>query len=107
MKLSDLQEELEQVADRLGVTVRYERANFTGGSCTLRGEALIIVNSRLTLREKVRALAREVSRLPLDDVFIRPEVRRHLEGVGPLPLVSDGDGVTTGRLGQQEGVEAG
>lgn len=91
MRLSDLQEELEQVAERLGVTVRYERATFTGGSCTLRGEALIIVNSRLTLREKVRALAKEVSRLPLDDVFIRPEVRRHLEGIGPLPLATDRD----------------
>jgi len=86
MKLTELQDELEQVAQRLGVTVRYERATFTGGSCTLRGEPLIIVNSKLTLRERVRALAKEVSRLPLDDVFIRPEVRRHLEGIGPLPL---------------------
>jgi hypothetical protein len=86
MKLTELQGELEQVAEKLGVRVRYERATFTGGSCTLRGEALIIVNSRLTLREKVRALAREVARLPLEDIFIRPEVRRELDGVGPLPL---------------------
>lgn len=86
MKLTDLQDELEQVAEKLGVKVRYERADFTGGSCTLRGEALIIVNSKLSLREKVRALAKEVSKLPIEEVFIRPEVRRELEGVGPLPL---------------------
>jgi hypothetical protein len=24
-------------------------------------------------------------------VFIRPEVRRHLEGIGPLPLATDRD----------------
>ncbi|MGD2063551.1 MAG: hypothetical protein PVF51_08235 [Nitrospirota bacterium] len=107
MKLSDLQEELQQVATRLGVTVRYERANFTGGSCTLHGEALIIVNSKLTLREKVRALAKEVSRLPLDDVFIRPEVRRHLEGFGPLPLGADEAGVDEGTPGEPKGVGAG
>jgi hypothetical protein len=106
MKLSDLQDELQQLAERLGVTVRYERANFTGGSCTLRGEALIIVNSRLTLREKVRALAKEVSRLPLDDVFMRPEVRRHLEGIGPVLLASRGDGVAAGTAAEPEGVAA-
>jgi len=107
MKLTELQEELEQVAERLGVTVRYERATFTGGSCTLRGEPLIIVNSKLTLREKVRALAKEVSRLPLDDVFIRPEVRRHLEGIGPLPLAAAGEGTAAGKRQDREGVETG
>jgi len=107
MKLTDVQEALEQVAQRLGVTVRYERATFTGGSCTLRGEPLIIVNSKLTLREKVRALAKEVSRLPLEEVFIRPEVRRHLEGLGPLPLATHEEADGVGVASTHEDVEDG
>ena len=55
----------------------------------------------------MRALAKEVSRLPLDDLFLRPEVRRHLEGIGPLPLAADGEGTTAGKPQEREGVEAG
>jgi len=86
MKQTEILEELEQVAERAGVRVRYERADFTAGSCILRGEAMIIVNSKLSPRERVRALAREVARLDLEELFIRPEVRRYLESALPLPV---------------------
>ncbi|HBB40304.1 MAG: hypothetical protein COW73_03170 [Nitrospirae bacterium CG18_big_fil_WC_8_21_14_2_50_70_55] len=86
MKQTELLEELEQVAERAGVRVRYERADFTAGSCTLNGEGLIIVNSKLSVRERVHALAREIGRLDLEALFIRPEVRRYLEAAGPLPV---------------------
>jgi len=91
MKQTEILEELEQVAERAGVRVRYERADFTAGSCTLHGEAMIIVNSKLSLRERVRALAREVARLDLEEIFIHPEVRRYLESALPLPVAADGD----------------
>lgn len=89
MKQTEILEELEQVAERTGVRVRYERAEFTAGSCTLHGEAMIIVNSRLSVRERVRALAREVARRDLEAIFIRPEVRRYLESALPLPETAE------------------
>jgi hypothetical protein len=75
---------LEEVAEKIGVRIRYE--NLTGGpirathgSCRIRDEKVILIDRRLGVLEKLHALSRELRSFDLGDVFISPAVRKFLK----------------------------
>jgi hypothetical protein len=76
--------QLEGLAYMLGIPVRYEKiaeedvAN-AGGLCRLKGECVIIVNSRAAVKDKVQTLAKALKNFDLNDVYMRPAVRELLE----------------------------
>ncbi len=76
--------QLEGLADKLGIQIRYdkiveEELTSTGGLCRLKGECFIIVNSKTTTKDKIRALVKALKNFDLDDVYIRPALRELLE----------------------------
>ena len=72
-------QELETLAADLAVEVRYEVLDGRGGLCKYGDKTCIIANCALQVSERVHLLSRELSRFPLDDVFIRPRIRELLE----------------------------
>jgi len=76
--------QLEGLAYMLGIPVRYEKipeedvAN-AGGLCRLKGECVIIVNSRAAVKDKIQTLAKALKNFDLHDVYVRPAVRELLE----------------------------
>lgn len=75
-----LLQEFEALAERLGI--RVSRADLEGGSgglCTLRGERRIILDHKLDVRTQVEIFAREFAKLPLDDFYIVPRLREHID----------------------------
>jgi hypothetical protein len=79
---------LEELAERLGVNIRYEAIRqdedavfVAGGLCLLKGEYVLIVNSRATVRERVRTLATALKHFDLDQVYIRPALRELLDKI--------------------------
>ncbi|MDP8225301.1 MAG: hypothetical protein P9L99_18210 [Candidatus Lernaella stagnicola] len=79
---------LEQAAAAVGVVVRYDKLatgdiKSTSGVCRIRGVDTIIVDRRLSIKERVAALARELSTFRFDDVFLPPAIRELLEPVEP------------------------
>ena len=80
MEHAILLQELESLAEQLTVEVRHEPlAGPRGGLCRLGGRDLILVDRNLSLAERVELMANALSRLPLDDAFVRPVVRQWLE----------------------------
>jgi hypothetical protein len=82
-----LLEALEQAATAVGVTVRYDKLatgdiKSTSGLCKIRGVDTIIIDRRLGPKERVAALARELSRFNFDDVFLPPAARELVEPAG-------------------------
>jgi hypothetical protein len=80
--------QLEAVAAKLGVPVRFEvlgqEGDVTltrGGLCRANGEDIILVDSRLSVPEKCRILAEALSHFDLLDVYLPPAVRRLVENV--------------------------
>ena len=74
--------QLEQLAEKLGVEVRYERLggeeeelSLKSGSCRLKGRELIIVDRTLGPEGRCRVLAEELRRFDLSKVFVTPAVR--------------------------------
>ena len=76
--------QLEQLADRLGIEIRYERiknpANITrGGLCKLKGRYIIIIDSKTSVSERVELISNILKRFNLKDIYILPALRRLLE----------------------------
>jgi hypothetical protein len=62
--------QLEELAERLGITVRYENMN---------GEYVLIVHSRATLREKIRIVTRALRQFDFSGIYLKPVLRELLE----------------------------
>jgi signal recognition particle subunit SEC65 len=78
-------EQLEEAAQSLGIEIRYEpfkgeNPMAPGGLCRLKGNYLLILNSRSGLSEKINAIATAISRFDLSGTYLRPELREFLEG---------------------------
>ncbi|MHB9099348.1 MAG: hypothetical protein ACYC5X_16165 [Syntrophales bacterium] len=76
--------QLEELAERIGITVRYENmtvedAPGSGGLCRLKGKYVLIVHSRATLREKIRVVTRALRQFDLNGIYLRPVLRELLE----------------------------
>ena len=87
-----LLDELLKLAERLDVEVRREYLGDVeepaqSGLVRLKGAPILFLDTRLTPREAVEVLARVLAPFPLDDVYVKPAVRRLLETRG-----EDGNG---------------
>jgi hypothetical protein len=83
--------ELEAVTEQLGVEIRIaDLEGSRGGMCRLGGKRFLLVDSSLSLAERIRLMLDEIVNLPLETVFVRPQVRELLEAreVGYSPKAS-------------------
>ncbi len=79
-----LLEHLEQIAQRLGVELRYENLGQSGfrsdgGYCKVAGKPLILLNRKDSRQRKIRVLCRCLNKLNLQGIFIPPAVRSVIE----------------------------
>lgn len=75
-------EQLEELARGFGIEIRYEPMDIeeetikvVGGLCKLRGEKLLIINSRAPAKDKINAFAQALNNFDLDQVYIKPVIR--------------------------------
>jgi len=82
-------DDLLRAARRLGVGIRMEcfetPATAGGGSCVLRGEPLILLDAQAPLRERIVALARALSKLDSEAIFMTPAAREAVEAMREPP----------------------
>ena len=79
---------LEELAERFGIQIRYEvikqdedLTNVVGGLCLLKGEYVLIINSRAMAEDKIKTLAMAVKHFDLDQIYIRPVLRKILDRI--------------------------
>jgi hypothetical protein len=74
-----LLEELRETCEHLGYKIRYEKGDFDGGHCILKEERLLVVNRRFTTEKKITTVARALSELGVDAIFVKPAVRELID----------------------------
>ncbi len=86
MDESTIVRQLEELAETFGLQIRYEPIrmdddlpNVPGGVCHFKGDNVLIINSKTTMREKIKTLADAVKNFDLDRVYILPVIRELLE----------------------------
>ncbi len=78
MKADKLLEELTHIARSLGYSVRRETGTFRGGACVLHEQRMIVVNRSMPPEAACVIIARGLSRLDVDDTYMKPAVREIL-----------------------------
>jgi hypothetical protein len=83
--------QLEELAHTLGIQVRYEKImeeelSSIGGLCRVRGEWVIIINSKAAINEKIHTLAKSLKNFDLSSIYVRPALRELLEKEKDVPL---------------------
>lgn len=79
MKHEQLMLDLQDLAQQLGVRVRYEKGDFEGGYCILKEERVLLVNKRLMPNRKSAVLATALHEIGLENVFVKPVLREYIE----------------------------
>ena len=81
MDPEDVLRELEALAGRLGVLVRFEPFDLAlgkGGLCRLRGRPLIVIDAGLPLLDRIAVLAQALARFDLEAVYLPPFLRARI-----------------------------
>lgn len=80
----------------LGIPVRRERGSFRGGLCVRNDETLMMLNKNQPPEAHLAVLARALSTLPVDNVYLKPAVRKALEDAWvaavDIEITTDADG---------------
>jgi hypothetical protein len=81
-------DQLEELAERFGIQIRYEPikqdedlVKIVGGLCLLRGEYVLIIDSKAAISDKIRTFAEALRHFDLDQIYIKPALRELLEKV--------------------------
>jgi hypothetical protein len=77
--------QLEVLAEKLGILVRDENINIeesssTGGLCRIEGKNVLILNSKATVKEKNQVMIKALRQFDLSDIYLKPVIRELLEG---------------------------
>jgi hypothetical protein len=84
MSPAELRSQLETVARRLGVRVRFEPFQSgvfrRGGLCKVRGETRIVVDAGASVVEQVATLEDALRKLDIEAIFVPPLVRARIDG---------------------------
>ena len=79
MSPEELLRQFEALAERVQIEVRYSALDGEGGLCRVRNRRVIVLNSRLSIDEKVDVLARSLPREELEQMFIPPALRERIQ----------------------------
>ncbi|HEY3250547.1 MAG TPA: hypothetical protein VGK25_05460 [Ignavibacteria bacterium] len=71
--------DLEELAEKLGYKIRYEKGNFQGGYCILKESRLLVVNSRSEHERRVSIISKSLKEIGIDDVYVKPGLREIIE----------------------------
>lgn len=78
-------DKLLRAAEKLGVEVRIEPfetpATMGGGLCVVRGEKLVLIDQSVSLPDRILVLARALSELESETVYMAPEARDLIEAI--------------------------
>lgn len=79
-----LLEQLEDLAGKLGIEIRYgkigiEDSSRMGGLCRVQGKFFLIMHSRLTAKEKIGVIVKTLKGFEIGDVYVKPMIRELLD----------------------------
>ena len=84
--------DLEELAEKIGFEVRFEKGNFKGGYCILRESKLLVVNSRNDHERRITIISKSLKEIGIDDVYIKPGLREIIEKESSRKLTSEESG---------------
>jgi len=86
MKNNELLDEFHLLAEKLNVKIMKGNGDFSGGSCTVNNEKVIVINKGKPIEQRLNILASCFKEYNLDDLFIVPALREYINDSNILDL---------------------
>lgn len=86
MKNEKIYSELAALAEHLGLDIREERGDFTGGLCRIDGKDIIFLNKTNHISLNNEILAQSLAQKDYNKLYILPAVREFIENHRRLSL---------------------
>ena len=78
MQNAELLSQLEKIVGQLGLELRWDEGDFTGGVCRLGDRQILVMNRSLPTFEKIRVLCLNLSNADLSKIFVLPAIREQI-----------------------------
>jgi len=79
MKKVKLYTEFEELGQRLGLKILKGKGDFSGGTCTVNSETVIVINKMKPMEQRLKTLATSFLEYNLDEIYIVPALRAYIE----------------------------
>ena len=79
MTREEILKELEELATRSSIGIRYEKGDFEGGFCVLKAERLVVINKKLPTPKRASVLAQGLAEVGIEELYLKPAVREFIE----------------------------
>ena len=79
MKKIKLYTEFEELGQRLGLKILKGKGDFSGGTCTVNNEIVIVINKMKPMERRLRILATSFLEFNLDEIYLVPALRAYIE----------------------------
>ena len=86
MKNNDLLDEFHLLAEKFDVKIMKGKGDFSGGSCTVNNEKVIVINNGKPIEQRLNILASCFKDYNLDGLFIVPALREYIKDFNMLDL---------------------
>ena len=88
MKPYQIYQALKELAEKLDVTVSEQNLRSTGikvksGICKVKGKNILIMDKKLSFKDKNEILAACLNKLPHENIFMVPALREFLDSFHP------------------------
>ena len=79
MKKVKLYTEFEELGQRLGLKILKGKGDFSGGTCTVNSETVIVINKMKPMEQRLKTLATSFLEFNLDEIYMVPALRAYIE----------------------------
>lgn len=71
--------ELLDIFNQIGYTVRIEKGFFKGGFCLLREQKLFLLNKHIEPQKKINFLAKNLAAIGVEGIYLKPNIRELID----------------------------
>jgi len=86
MKKEKLYIEFENLCERMGIRIIKGKGDFTGGTCMIHNEMVIVINKMKPIEQHLKTLASSFLDYDLDDIYMLPALRAYIEDIRTLDI---------------------
>ena len=85
MEDNEILENLEKLLGELGIAIRYEKGDFSGGFCRYKDNKQLIINKSLETARKINIISTELkTNVDFEEIYIMPALREIIENESRL-----------------------
>ena len=86
MKNEELLEEFHLLAEKLDIKIMKGKGDFSGGSCTVNKDRIIVINNSKPIEQRLNILAGCFKDYNLDGLYVIPVLREYIDNFQRLAL---------------------